>query len=69
MIGSVRETVREFNGRIIGFIDTLPSGDKEVRDYSGRLLGRYDKKNNLVRDFSGRILYRGDQSSMLLNRK
>lgn len=69
MIGSTRETVREFSGRIIGFIDTLPSGDKEVRDYSGRLLGRYDKKNNLVRDFSGRILYRGDQSSMLLNRK
>ena len=69
MIGTNREAIRFSNGRILGYIDTLPNGDKEVRDSSGRYLGKYDKHMNVTKDYAGRLLYRGDQSSMLLNKK
>jgi hypothetical protein len=64
-----REAVREMNGRVIGYIDFLPNGDKEVRDKYNRYIGRYDKQMNATRDHAGRFLYRGDQSSMLFNLK
>ncbi len=69
MVGINREAIRSFNGRVIGYIDTLPNGDKEIRDSSGRYLGKFDKHMNATKDYAGRLLYRGDQSSMLLNRK
>ena len=32
MSGIKREAVREINGRVLGYIDFLPNGDKEIRD-------------------------------------
>jgi hypothetical protein len=69
MNGIKRETIREMNGRVIGYIDIMPNGDKEVRDMYSRYIGRYDKHMDATRDYAGRFLYRGDQSSMLLNLK
>lgn len=69
MIGINRQPIRAYNGVTLGYVDTLPNGDKEVRDSSGRYLGKYDKHLNVTKDYAGRLLYRGDQSSMLLNRK
>ena len=61
-----RTPIREFSGKIIGYIDNDTTGDKIVRDFYGKILGRYDKKNNVTRDFYGKILAYGDQSSMLI---
>ena len=58
--------IKEFSGKIIGFIDLEHTGDKIVRDFYGRILGRYDKKFDVTRDFYGRIVARGDQSSLLI---
>lgn len=69
MVSISRQAIRSFNGRTLGYIDTLPNGDKEIRDSSGRYLGKYDKRLDVTKDYAGRLLYRGDQSSMLLNRK
>lgn len=69
MAGINRQPIRAFNGRTIGYIDTLPNGDKEIRDSSGRYLGKYDKKLDMTKDYAGRLLYRGDQSPMLLVKK
>lgn len=62
------EIIRDFYGRIIGYIQTQPNGDKIVRDFYRRILGRYNKATNTTRDFYGRIIARGDQSSMLLHK-
>ncbi len=62
-----KETIREFSGRIIGYIDTKPNGDKEVTSWTGRILGRYDYSENVTRDFYGRVVARGDASGMLLS--
>lgn len=63
-----RQTIRDFTGRIIGFIDTDPRGDKTVRDFTGRILGYYRKGTNTTTDFTGRIIANGDCSSSLLYR-
>ena len=62
----MEETIRTFSWQIIGYIKTLPNGDKEVRDFSRRILGYYRKSQNVTVNFAGQILYRGDMSAALL---
>ena len=64
-----RETIRDWTGEIIGFIDTDNEGNKTVRDFYGRITGRYDKRFNVTRDFYGRIVAQGDQSAMMIGYK
>ena len=61
-----RQTIKAWNGKILGFIDEYPNGDKIVRDFYGKILGKYDKAFNVTRDVYGRIIAKGDQSSMLI---
>lgn len=61
-----KETISEYSGRVIGYIETQSNGDKKVTDYRGVILGYYKKAQNVTTDFSGRILYRGDMSAALL---
>lgn len=60
------QTIKNFSGKILGFIDEKPNGDKIVRDFYHRILGKYDKKTNITRDFYGKILGKGDLSMMLI---
>ena len=55
-----KEPVREFNGKIMGFIETDRDGNQQVRDFYGRIHATYDKKMNVTRDFYGRVLTRGN---------
>lgn len=64
-----RQTIRAYDMKVIGYIDTLPNGDKEVRDRANRYLGKYDKHLDVTKDRVGRMLYKGDQSSMLFTEK
>lgn len=67
MYAKEQQEIRSFSGKIIGTIYTLYNGDKEVRDFYGKCLGRYDKQNNVTRDFYGRIVAKGEALSLLLN--
>ena len=62
----MEETIRDYAGMIIGKIKTLPNGDKEVRNFSYKILGYYRKSRDVTTDFYGKILYRGDMSAALL---
>ena len=62
----MQETIRSVSGQTIGTITTLSNGDKEVKDFYGRILGYYRKSQDATIDFYGRILYRGDMASALL---
>ena len=65
-----RDKIKDWTGKIIGFIETdSVTGNKIVRDFHGRILGRYIKKINQTQDFYGRLVARGDQSAMLLSIK
>lgn len=58
--------IRDFHGRIIGYIQTDKDGNKRVLNFHRQILGDYKKSLDVTRDFYGRIIARGDQSSMLI---
>ncbi len=60
-----RTEIRDSIGRIIGFIEDMPNGDKTVRDKYGKIIGFYRKSNNTTTDEYGRIIARGDACAML----
>lgn len=61
------ETIKDWRGKVIGYIQTDSYGNKTVRNFYRQILGKYDKAMNVTRDFYGRIIAKGDQSSMLFN--
>lgn len=61
------QTLRDFYGRIIGYIETDErTGDKVARDFYRRIVGYYSKKDNTTRDFYRRILGKGDILAALI---
>ncbi len=61
-----RETMKDFYGRILGYLDHEGNGDITVRDFYGKILGRYERSSDTTKDFYGRILYRGNMAAALL---
>lgn len=61
-----KEYIKNFSGKILGYIETLPNGDKVAHDFSGKILGKYKKATNTTHDFTGRILAKGDMVASLI---
>lgn len=55
-----REAVREFSGRIIGWVETDSLGNQIVRAFSGLIIAKYDKTLDVTREFSGKIISKGN---------
>ena len=60
------ERITNFYGQCLGTIETDSSGNKTVKDFYGRILGTYNRSQNVTKDFYGKILYHGDMASALL---
>lgn len=60
------QTIRDFYGRVLGYIETESNGDKTVRDFYHVILGYYNKRQDVTTDFYRRIIGRGDMSSALI---
>ena len=60
------ERITNFYGQCLGTIETDSSGNKTVKDFYGRVLGKYEKSSNVTKDFYGKILYHGDMAAALL---
>lgn len=55
----MREPIKTYSGMIVGYLDD--QGERIVAtDYSGRILGYYNKRNNTTTDYSGRIIAYGN---------
>lgn len=62
-----RDKIKDWRGKIIGFIDTdTTTGNKVVRDFYGKMLGRYNKKLDITQDFYGRQVAKGDRLMMFI---
>ena len=61
-----KEAIRNFYGRIIGFVTTDTNGNKAVTDFYGRILGYYKKALNVTTDFYGKVLSKGDTATGLI---
>lgn len=64
---SEKIAIRDFGGKILGWIETDDKGNKTVRDFGGWILGYYKKSMDATTDFGGRIIARGDMSASLIN--
>ena len=62
----MREPIKDFYNRIIGYIDTKPNGDQTGYDFYKRIVGYYDKRANVTRDFYKRIVGRGNMLAGLI---
>ena len=60
--------IREFRGKILGWIEDDGQGNQQIRDFVGHILGSYRKSEDKARDFYGRIVGSGNLLTMLLNR-
>ena len=63
---SNREPITDFYGRILGYVEHKPNGDKVLTAFSGVILGYYIKSTNQTQDFYGRIVGYGDILMTLL---
>ena len=61
-----REPIKDFYGKILGWIETDDQGNKVAKDFYGKILGKYRKDTNKTYDFYGRILFKGVMTSALL---
>lgn len=61
-----KEAIKDFYGKIIGFIETDAQGNQKAYDFYGKILGKYDKKLNKTFDFYGRILSTGNILTSLI---
>lgn len=62
------ETLKDFYGRIIGFVETdSVTGNKVGKDFYHRVVGFYDKKLNITKDFYHRIVGQGDILTSLIS--
>lgn len=55
-----RETIREFSGKILGYVETDLKGNQVVKDFYGYIVAKYDKDANMTRDFYGRVIGYGN---------
>ena len=63
---ATKEPIKDWQGKILGFVETESNGNKVLRDFYGRILGKYDKNSNVTRDFYGRQVGKDDVLMTLL---
>ena len=65
----VREPVKDWRGKILGFIETdTQTGNKKIKDFYGKIKGKYNKRLEITQDFYGRKVSNGDQLLRLLDK-
>ncbi len=62
----MREAIKDWSGKIMGFVESDASGNKVLRDFHGRILGKYNSRLDITQDFHGRQVARGDALLTLL---
>lgn len=68
MYVKTKTPIREFGGKIIGWLEDDGQGNQQIRDFVGHILGFYRKSEDKTRDFYGRIIGNGNLLVMLLNK-
>jgi len=55
-----RESVKDWMGRILGWVDTNSDGNQIAYNFGLRVLAKYDAQRNITTDFAGRKLSEGN---------
>ena len=54
-----REEIKEFSGKILGYVVTESNGDAYIQKFAGPILGTYKKSSNQVTKFAGPVIGTG----------
>ena len=54
------EPVKDWTGKVLGWVDTDKNGNQTVKNFGGRVLAIYDARNNRTTDFAGKHLSEGN---------
>lgn len=65
---AAEQILKDWRGKIIGYIETKPNGDKIIKDFYRRIKGTYNKQLDMTKDFYGKPIARGDCLMLLLNK-
>lgn len=60
------QIIKDFYGRIIGYIRTAPNGDQIAYDFYHVVLGYYDARQNVTRNFYRQVIAQGNVLSGLV---
>ena len=60
------QTIRDFYGRVLGYVEDDGQGNCTAYDFYRRVLGRYSKSLDSTQDFYGRVLARGNITTALV---
>jgi hypothetical protein len=52
--------IKEWSGKILGYVQTHSNGDKTITNFYGVILGYYRKSSNVTTNFHGRMISQGD---------
>jgi len=63
-----KETLRDPLGQILATIETDRDGNQTIKDYMGKILGVYNKKENKTRNYLGQIVGTGNLLTSLIKR-
>ena len=55
-----REAVKDWTGKVLGWVDTDSRGNQTVYNFGMRVLAKYDAQNDRTTDFAGKVLSRGN---------
>lgn len=61
-------TLKDFYGKIIGFIETDEYGTQTIKNFYRQTLGWYYPKQNITRDFFQSVVGSGNLLTLLLER-
>ena len=54
------EPVKDWTGKVLGFVDTDKFGNQTVKNFGGKVLAFYDAKRDVTTDFAGKVLSKGN---------
>jgi hypothetical protein len=56
---TTKETIQEFNGKIVGYIITEDNGNAIAQKFAGPIVGTYNKYTDLTSKFAGPVIGKG----------
>lgn len=54
------EPVKDWSGKVLGFVETDKKGNQIVKNFGGKVLARYNAEKDWTTDYAGKLLSRGN---------
>ncbi len=63
---ATEERIKDWTGKLLGYVETDNQGNQKVKDWTGKLLGYYNAGDNTTREWNGRKIAEGNVAVSLI---